>query len=197
MKAIEFPGLALTIKQETLELYVRDLGKVINEPKPELPINIQLLKKPLPLENVSPKIVFEHLAAGHNIFVAFYNNRPVGYLFTTTSRSWVAEIRDHFVVAPQEVYLFNAYVYRMFRGKRVYQTMLTFILKYYRKKSYTKALIFTTQNNVNSRNGIEKAGFKRFRYVHFKNFLGRRSWQYSRRNSDSQSYFSHEVSTNE
>lgn len=197
MKTIEFPGPALTIKKETLELYIHDLSRPANEAKADLPVDIKRLRKPIALENVSSLVVSDHIASKQNIFVAYHLNKPIGYLFTTTLQSLVEEIDDYLKVADREIYLYNAYVYRMFRGKHIYQALLIHVLRYYKNKSYTKALIFTTQNNINSQTGIKKVGFKCFGHIHFSNFLGRKTWQYSRRNSASQSYFMHEVCENE
>ena len=196
MKVIEFPGLALTIKREALELYISDLSRPLKAVKTDLPINIRILKKPIPLANVSTAMISKHITSKQNIFVAWYQARPVGYLFATSAPCWVGEICDHLKVASKEIYLFNAYAYPGFRGKHIYQNLLSYALKYYKKNSYIRALIFTTQNNISSRCGIKKAGFKCFGHIHFSNFLGRKIWQYSRRNSDSQSYFMHEINEN-
>jgi GNAT superfamily N-acetyltransferase len=193
MKVSDFQFPALIPKKEVLGLYLHDLSKPIKKIKTELPINIQTLKKPIELENVSASIVTQHITSKQKAFVASYRAKPVGYLFATTSRCWIGEIHDFLTVAPQEVYLFNAYVYRMFRGKRIYRALITHAAQYYKDRSFTRALIFTVQNNTGSISGIEKAGFKCYGYVHFSNFLGRKSWEYSRKNSDSQSYFIHEI----
>ncbi|MGB3342111.1 MAG: GNAT family N-acetyltransferase [bacterium] len=193
MKVTDFQGPALILKKEVLDLYIHDLNKPIKKIITELPIDIRTLKQPIELENVSASRVTQHIASKQNAFVASYRAKPVGYLFATISRCRVGEIHDFLMVAPQEVYLFNAYVYRMFRGKRIYRALITHAAQYYKDKSFTKALIFTAQNNTTSISGIEKAGFKCYGSVHFSNVLGRKSWKYSRRTSDSQSYFIHEV----
>ena len=193
MKVTDFQGPALILKKEILDLYIHDLSKPIKKIITELPIDIGTLKQSIELENVSASRVTQHIASKQKAFVASYRAKPVGYLFATTSRCWVGEIHDFLMIAPQEVYLFNAYVYRLFRGKGIYRALITHAAQYYKDKSFTNALIFSTQNNTNSIKGIEKAGFKCCGSVNFSNVLGRKSWEYSRRNSDSQSYFIHEV----
>lgn len=197
MKTTEFLGLELTVKKQSLELYIHDLGQKIKDIRTALPINIELLQKPVPMQDTSLSMISDHLMSGQNIFAAFYQKKLVGYIFTTTSKCWVKEIQDYFNVAPHEVYLFNAYVCRKFRGNQIYQALLTHILRYYRARSYRIALIFTVRNNINSRKGIKNAGFTYFGDIHFSDFLGKKSWQYSRRTSDCQSCFLHEASENE
>ena len=197
MKTTEFLGLELTVKKETLELYIHDLSKQIKNIKTALPINIELMQKPIPLENSPSSMIIDHLASGQNIFVAFHQDKPVGYIFSTNSKCWVGEIHDHLKVATREIYLFNAYIYGTFRCKKIYQALITHVLRYYKNRSYKQALIFTIHNNNTSRKGIENAGFEYIGCIRFSDFLGRKSWQYSRRTSDSQSYFLHEAGENE
>jgi GNAT superfamily N-acetyltransferase len=193
MKTTDFQGPTIALRKEVLELFILDLCKPIKNIKPQLPIDISILQQPIILENVSQAMLTQHIASGQKIFVAYYRKKPVGYLFATTAQCWVGEIQDSLMVAPKEIYLFNAYVYKKFRSRSIYPALLSHIAQYYKDKSFTNALIFTAQNNIISLKGIKKAGFKHSGDVHFKNFLGRKCWEYSRRKSESKSYFIHEV----
>jgi len=193
MKTTDFQGPAIVLRKEVLELFILDLCKPIKNIKPDLPIDITILEQPTVLENVSTTMLTQHIASGQKIFVAYYRKKPVGYLFATTSQCWVGEIQDSLMVAPKEIYLFNAYVYKELRGRSIYPALLSHTAQYYKEKSFKNALIFTAQNNITSVKGIKKAGFKYSGDIHFRNFLGRKCWEYSRRKSDSRSYFIHEV----
>ena len=193
MKISSFQNPSLYIRKESLSLYICDLCNSIKEIEPVLVVDISILERPIELENTPKTALAERLASGQTIFVAFHQTKPVGYLFTATDRCCVGEVEDSFAVAPKEVYLFDAYTFKAFRGKHIYPALITHAARYYKNRSYTKALIFTSTTNVSSVKGIEKAGFCCYKNIHFHNFLGWKSWNHDRKNSDVQSRFSHEI----
>lgn len=193
MKMTSFRGPALSLKKEKLDLFVCDLSDPISKVNAELPIEINILEQSTDLENTSIFMITSYLRTKQKIFVAYHRSAPVGYLFTSTARCRVGEIQDHLVIVSQEVYLFNAYTYKAFRGKHIYPTLITHAAQYYKDLCFRKALIFATRSNTSSINGIKKAGFKCYENITFSNILGWKSWNHIRGNSDTQSYFSHEV----
>jgi len=193
LKISSFQNPSLCIRKESLSLYIYDLCDSIKKIEPALVVDISTLEHPVELENTPKTAVAERLASGQTIFVALHQTKPVGYLSTATDRCWVGEVEDSFAVAPKEVYLFDAYTFKAFRGKHIYPALITHAAQYYKNRSYTKALIFSSTNNVSSVKGIEKTGFCCFKNIHFRNILGWKSWNHNRKNSDVQSRFSHEI----
>lgn len=193
MKITSFQGLFLCVRKESLSLYTCDLRASIKRVDPKLAIDISVLEHPIELENAPKTAVAERLAAGQTIFVALHQAKPIGYLSAATARCPVEEIQDNFAVAPKEVYFFGAYTFKTFRGKRIYPALITHAAQYYKDRSYTKALIFTTTSNVTSIKGIKKSGFGCYENIHFHNILGWKSWNHNRINSDVQSRFNHEI----
>lgn len=193
MKISSFQNPSLCIRKESLSLYICDLCDSIKKIEPTLIVDISILERPIELENTPKTAVAERLASGQTIFVALHQTKPVGYLSTTTDRCWVGEVEDSLTVAPKEVYLFDAYTFKAFRGKHIYPALITHAAQYYKNRSYTKALIFTSTTNVSSVKGIEKTGFCCSKNIHFRNILGWKSWNHNRKNSDVQSRFSHEI----
>lgn len=193
MKISSFQNPSLCIRKESLSLYICDLCDSIKQIEPILVVDISILERPIELENTPKTAVAERLASGQTIFVALHQTKPVGYLSTTTDRCWVGEVEDSLTVAPKEVYLFDAYIFKAFRGKHIYPALITHAAQYYKNRSYTKALIFTSTTNVSSVKGIEKTGFCCSKNIHFRNILGWKSWNHNRKNSDVQSRFSHEI----
>ena len=193
MKISSFQNPSLCIRKEALSLYICDLCDSIKKIEPALVVDISILERPIELENTPKTAVAERLASGQTIFVALHQTKPVGYLSTTTDRCWVGEVEDSLTVAPKEVYLFDAYTFKAFRGKHIYPALITHAAQYYKNRSYTKALIFTSRTNVSSVKGIEKTGFCCSKNIRFRNILGWKSWNHNRKNSDVQSRFSHEI----
>jgi GNAT superfamily N-acetyltransferase len=193
MKNHEFHGPALPWKTETLCLYAYDLSKPAKNIKAELPIGIDLLNRPIKLENTALAMIHDHLKSNQDIFAACYRKKPVSYLFTATSRCWIGEVHDCLSIAPQEVYLFNAYTYKGFRGKHIYPALISHVLRHYQQRSFKKALIFTTGENTISMTGITRVGFKHYGNVQFRYFLGKRSWKFTRSDHGCRSHFVHDI----
>lgn len=193
MKISSLQGIAFCIRRESLSLYTCDLRNSVKRVDPKLAIDISILYHPNELKNAPKAVVANSLASGQTIFVARHQTKPIGYLSAATDRCWVGEVQDNLAVGPKEVYFFNAYTFTKFRGRRIYPALITHAAQYYKDRSYTRALIFTTATNTISLRGIEKAGFGCYENIYFHNLFGWKSWNHNRVNNDVQSRFCHEI----
>lgn len=193
MKKHKFLGLTRRISKELLSLYFLDLRNSILSIKSKLAIEIALCDRALDLENMRPSIIRERLSRGDRIFVAYHRSKPVAYLFTTTTECWVSEIEDNLIIGLDEIYLYDAYTRAEYRGNRIYSCLITSAAQFFKKLSYSNALIFATNSNILSAKGIERSNFYCYQTIHFYNLFGLRSWDYSKRNKLIQSRFSNEI----
>ncbi len=180
------------IKRETLKLYSFDLKGNISCVEPRIAIQFEMCNHPLELDNVQYETVEERIASGNLIFVARYRSRVVGYLFISTAACEVGEIEDMLTVHTGEVYFYDAFTCPGFRRNRIYQALLLNACQYFKDRAYSFALIFTKESNVNSKKGIEGAGFSCYQVIQFANRFGEKSWNYSSRSCDVQSRFGNE-----
>lgn len=180
------------IKQESLNLYSFELKKDIPCIEPRIPVEFEISVRAIELDNVGIDTVRERIDSGNLIFVARHRSRVVGYLFASTTRCVVREIEDELVVHKGEVYLYDAFTSKGFRGNRIYPALLAAACAHFKERGFRFALIFTRASNENSIKGIEKAGFSRFQVIQFMSTFGEKSWNYSSRNGDARSRFSNE-----
>ena len=71
-----------------------------------------------------------------------------------------------------EVYLYDAFTFAEYRGQNLYPTLLQRILDFSRQQGLRRALIFVLSDNTASIRGVQKAGFREFQRVTYRNILG-------------------------
>ncbi len=187
-----FTKLQTSISRETLKLYYFNLKNKVPTTTPKVTIDVEVYDHPVDLEHLERSTIEERVIKGDRIFVALYQSKPVGYLFTATSSTWVGEIDDTLLVNSKEVYIYDAFTYSEFRGNRIFPALITSVERFFRDLSYSCVLIFVACSNLSSIKGIERAGFDCYQVVHFYNLLGLRVWSYKTRSLCVQSRFSNE-----
>ena len=120
----------------------------------------------------------QRLAKGDRLIVAYVKRNPVAYLFAATTDTWVGEIEDWLNIAAQEVYFYDAFTAIDYRGRRIYPSLMAAAARYFKKRGFRHAMIFSTAENKYSIKGIEKCGFRCYEVVDYRNFLGLKSWYY-------------------
>ena len=193
MKKNKFCGLQFSFSKQSIRLYYLDLNKPIPEIKTQIKTDISFHERPIELENLKPSIVEDRIANGHKIFVAYHLSKPIAYLFAADKDCWVSEIEDRLILGAGEVYLYDAYTYSKFRGKHIYPFLIYNAAKYFKKLSYSKALISSTTANTASIRGIEKAGFSYSQTIDFLNIFGWKFWNYVKGTNNVESRFSNEI----
>jgi GNAT superfamily N-acetyltransferase len=177
LKIKRFGGLALVNKSEVLCMYAIDLRRDISIVKPSVTVKVSLSDRPSDIDILSASTIAGRSARGDRIIVAHHQGILVAYLFATTTECEVGEVDDSLDVAQKEVYFYDAYTRPVFRGKGIYPHLITKAAEYFQSESYEHAMIFSAKTNLSSNRGIEHSGFKLYGTVHYRNFLGRRSWE--------------------
>jgi ribosomal protein S18 acetylase RimI-like enzyme len=71
-----------------------------------------------------------------------------------------------------EVYLYDAFTFAEYRGQNLYPALLQQILDLSSQQGFRRALIFVLSDNMASIRGVQKAGFREFQRVTYRNILG-------------------------
>jgi GNAT superfamily N-acetyltransferase len=193
LKRQRFTGITLRIARDSLRLYCLDLRDEVATITPTLKTEILVHDKPLLLDHIDSSIVEERIAQGDMIFIARHDAHAIACLFASKAQSWVNEIEDRFIVGSSEIYFYDAYTDHAYRGNRIYSSLISTAVHYFKNLSYSTALIFSTAANRISLKGIEHSGFTCYQTVQFYNFFGWKQWTYSTRNKNVASRFSYEA----
>jgi ribosomal protein S18 acetylase RimI-like enzyme len=111
-------------------------------------------------------------ARGEQFWTAQHEGKILSYCWATNEPVEIGEIRC--VMAPRrdEVYLYDAFTFAEHRGQNLYPALLQQALDYNRQQGVRRALIFVLSDNTASIRGVQKAGFKEFQRVTYRNILG-------------------------
>lgn len=176
----------------TLKLYCCWLKERIPKIKSEIPVDIDICNQPLELKNIQRSVIEKRISMGHKFFIAQHRSEPVAYIFVSTKECWVGEVDDMLEIGKGEVYLYDAFTYREYRGNHIYPCLMSHIARFYRKKNYSLAIIFTTLSNRISSAGIERVGLTCYEKVDFFNIFGLKVWNYKKGRKDVRSKFRNE-----
>jgi ribosomal protein S18 acetylase RimI-like enzyme len=176
-----FDGFSLVQKKDVLKMYAFDLKERINPVEAEALVDVSVHGTPVKVGRLPRSVIESRLEKGDKIFIAEHNNEPVAYLFAATSNTYIGEIDDWLMVNRGEVYLYDAFTAPEFRGRRIYPHLITEAAVHFKNRGYEHALIFSTVQNILSIKGITRCGFKCYKTVWFRNFLGWKSWRYQDR----------------
>lgn len=193
MITTQFTKPRIHISDASLKLYTCNLGEPIPSVEPTIAVEVAIYDTPCELGSIDAAIVKERVSHGDRIFVASYKKNPVAYLFAATRRCWVEEMCDWLHVATGEVYLYDAFTAAAYRGNRIYSFLLSHAAHFFRKLTYSYALIFSTATNLSSLRGIERVDFRCYGTIRFYDVFGLYVWHYNTRSNGIQSRFSHET----
>lgn len=112
------------------------------------------------------------LERGEHFWTAQHNSTIVSYCWATRDPVEIGEI--HSVMSPRgdELYLYDAFTFAAYRGYSLYPALLQRMLDYSREMGFRRALIFVLSDNVASIRGVQKAGFREFQRVTYRNVFG-------------------------
>jgi GNAT superfamily N-acetyltransferase len=158
-------------------MYATDLKSDVSIVKPSVTVKVSVCNRPSEIDILNASTIAARSERGDRIFVAHHQGILVAYLFATTNECEIGEIDDLLDVEQNEVYLYDAYTRPVFRGKGIYPHLITKAAEYFKSESYERAMIFSTQDNLSSNRGIDRSGFELYATVHYRNLLGRKSWE--------------------
>lgn len=111
-------------------------------------------------------------ARGEQFWTAQQEDKILSYCWVTQEPVEIGEIRCVMSPRGDEVYLYDAFTFAEYRGQNLYPALLQCILDASRQHGLRRALIFVLSDNVASLRGVQKAGFKEFQRVTYRNILG-------------------------
>jgi len=127
------------------------------------------------------RLIERRLGRGERCFLVLHKGQVVAYCWFSQARVGIEEVDLTVVVQPDEVYLYDAFTLPPWRGRGLYPALLTRMVKEAMEMGYRRAMIFAGEDNLPSRQGIEKAGFEFFqRITHYK-LLGVSGYRYGPR----------------
>lgn len=124
-------------------------------------------------EHMTERRLFQsRLERGEQFWTAQLDDKIIAYCWATGAPVEIGEVRR--VVAPRrgEVYLYDAFTFPAYRGQNLYPAILNRILTHSRQQNLQRALIFVLDDNAASIRGVQKAGFREFQRVTYRNLLG-------------------------
>ena len=122
----------------------------------------------------------EDLRRGRTLHTVLVNGRLAswGWSYWPQGPERIEEIRRELDFAPKSVSLYDFYTIPEFRGRRLYQALLTHILRARFIEGAERAYIMVRETNVASRKAIERVGFRLAEVDETARVL---SWQRARR----------------
>jgi len=111
-------------------------------------------------------------ARGEQFWTAQYEDKILSYCWVTQEPVDIGEIRCTISPRGDEVYLYDAFTFAEYRGQNLYPALLQCILSSSRQDGLRRALIFVLSDNMASIRGVQKAGFREFQRVTYRNILG-------------------------
>jgi ribosomal protein S18 acetylase RimI-like enzyme len=123
--------------------------------------------------HIADRYVFQaRLERGEQFWTAQRDTRIVSYCWATGEPVEIGEIRRVMSPRGDEVYLYDAFTFPEYRGYNLYPALLQRILDHSREYGLRRALIFVLGDNTASIRGVQKAGFREFQRVTYRNVLG-------------------------
>jgi len=83
-----------------------------------------------------------------------------GHCWVAFQEIYLSEIDKKMELTREEADLYDAFVFPEYRGKKIYQKMLEEIFRFLKKKHYMRAYGHALSNNIPSRRGIARVGYK-------------------------------------
>src|SRR5262245_38732811 len=111
-------------------------------------------------------------ARGEQFWTAQRDGKILSYCWATQEPVEIGEIRCIMSPRGDEVYLYDAFTFAEYRGQNLYPAVLQRMLDYSHQQGLRRALIFVLSDNMASIRGVQKAGFREFQRVTYRNILG-------------------------
>lgn len=166
------------VRRQTLCLYSFWLSSPVPPVAPRRPLDIRFIASLADPTTVLLRpyypagVVEERLEKADRCCVGVREERVVGYCWLGRGEVSIAEISRSILVAPDEVYYYDAYTVPECRGQSIFPALLVRMLEADRAQGLARALIFAMSTNHASRRAISKAGFQQFRDVEMLTVLG-------------------------
>lgn len=111
-------------------------------------------------------------ARGEQFWTMQHASRIVSYCWATSEPVEIGEIRCVMSPRSDEIYIYDAFTFAEYRGNNLYPVLLQRVLDHSRAQGLRRALIFVLSDNEASIRGVQKAGFREFQRVTYRQILG-------------------------
>jgi ribosomal protein S18 acetylase RimI-like enzyme len=118
------------------------------------------------------------LERGEDFWTAQQDKTIVSYCWATCEPVEIGELHCRIKPREGEIYLYDAFTFPDYRGNNLYPALLHRILEHSRQQNLRRALIFVLSDNIASIRGVQKAGFREFQRVIYRNILGFSRYSY-------------------
>ena len=153
-------------------IYEKSLDSII--PKIETKIEVQIrpallndIKKiattnaPSQLRKKYENNLSKRLKDGHICFIAEEENGKIAaYGWAAFREIYLTEINKKMELGPKEADIYDCFVFPEYRGKRIYQKLLAESFRFLRERQYKRVYGHALSNNIPSRRGIQRVGYK-------------------------------------
>ena len=117
-------------------------------------------------------LLSKRLSDGHLCFIAERKGDIAGYCWVAFRELYISEIGRKVRFDDLEACVYDSFVYRGYRRKRIFQKMLVQIFRFLKEKGHRKTFINVLSTNTPSQRGVENVGFKSRKKVAFFKLFG-------------------------
>ena len=108
------------------------------------------------------EVAMSRLERGESVWVALEGGMVLSYCWMSDQVTSIGEIEKRIMLADNEVYLYDAFTHAPHRGRKLFPSLLVAALHHLRDRGIYRAIIGVLDENVASRNAINRAGFRLF-----------------------------------
>ncbi len=110
-------------------------------------------------------VIRKRILGGHVGFLAFVDRKLAAYSFATTQKEYEPVVGVSIRPEAGEVYMYNGYTIREFRGAGYYSVLLADELEYFRRRGYKRATAIVLTTNIPSIRVVTKNKFEKKKYI--------------------------------
>jgi len=159
-----------TLKVENLCLFEFPIDRAAPVVHQEVPVKILFAEKgaripPSLFRFVTREVVEDRLEKENVLALAVEGEEVLSYCWTAYNETGVGEIDVSVVPLEGELYIYDAFTRPRARGRRLFQLLLSSVLRQAGSQGYRRALIFVSKGNNPSLRAVSSVGFRMFQEV--------------------------------
>jgi len=167
-KVLKFIALNL-VRIRRVNIYELNLEDSVRRILPQVKISFRLAEvtdiESMDEENYgynseAKKYSVERLKKGDECVLALYNGKIAGYMWIMKGYMELSQFK-HIRVPKNRAYIYNGFVLKEFRGKRILNAMDTFVIEKLRKEDKKYLVTTVAQDNKSPVKARDRMGFKK------------------------------------
>ena len=149
------PKIETKIEVHVRPALLNDIKRIAAANAPSLMILKELLRKKYEHN------LLKRQKDGHICFIAEEEKQKIAaYCWAAFREIYITEIHRKIELSPEEADLYDAFVFPEYRGKKIYQKLLAESFRFLSKRRYKRVYGHALSNNIPSRRGIQRVGYK-------------------------------------